>query len=160
MIVQVSVILERTTVSSSCWHWRNFSTTRSSAWTKLASRAMSIINYQCFVYSWSFGILLWETFTLGGNPYPGLPTEQLLDYLSEGKRMDMPAKCPLEVYTIMRDCWNHDADDRPHFTTLVEQLAKILEKNSTTVLTDWLIVFFMTDALLMFLRKLRMYKMF
>ncbi|KAL9972286.1 hypothetical protein ACROYT_G018569 [Oculina patagonica] len=78
---------------------------------------------------WSFGILLWETFTLGGTPYPGLPTEQLLDYLSEGKRMDIPAKCPLEVYTIMRDCWLHDPDQRPHFVTLNEHLGKILERN-------------------------------
>ena len=82
---------------------------------------------------WSFGILLWETFTLGGTPYPGLPTEQLLDYLSDGKRMENPAKCPLEVYTIMRDCWLHQPDQRPHFTTLNERLGKILERNMTTV---------------------------
>ena len=77
---------------------------------------------------------MWETFTLGGTPYPGLPTEQLLDYLSDGKRMDMPAKCPLEVYTIMRDCWIHEPEQRPHFITLTERLAKILEKHTTTVL--------------------------
>ena len=82
---------------------------------------------------WSFGILLWETFTLGGTPYPGLPTEQLLDYLSDGKRMDMPAKCPLDVYTVMRDCWIHEPEQRPHFTTLTERLAKILEKHTTAV---------------------------
>ena len=82
---------------------------------------------------WSFGILLWETFTLGGTPYPGLPTDQLLDYLSDGKRMDMPAKCPLEVYTVMRDCWIHEPEQRPHFTTLTERLANILEKHTTTV---------------------------
>ena len=86
---------------------------------------------------WSFGILLWETFTLGGTPYPGLPTELLLDYLSDGKRMDMPTKCPLEVYTIMRDCWIHEPEQRPHFTTLTERLAKILEKHTTTVLNYW-----------------------
>ena len=85
------------------------------------------------VRRWSFGILLWETFTLGGTPYPGLPTEQLLDYLSDGKRMENPAKCPLEVYTIMRDCWIHEPDQRPHFTTLNERLGKILERNMTTV---------------------------
>jgi len=91
------------------------------------------LNYFFHVPRWSFGILLWETFTLGGTPYPGLPTEQLLDYLSEGKRMDNPAKCPLEVYTIMRDCWLHEPDQRPHFTALNERLGKILERNMTTV---------------------------
>ena len=89
--------------------------------------------YFFHVSRWSFGILLWETFTLGGTPYPGLPTDQLLDYLSEGKRMENPAKCPLEVYTVMRDCWLHEPDQRPQFTTLNERLGKILERNMTTV---------------------------
>ena len=76
---------------------------------------------------------MWETFTLGGTPYPGLPTEQLLDYLSDGKRMEMPAKCPLEVYTIMRDCWINEPDQRPQFRTLTERLVNILEKNTSKV---------------------------
>ena len=71
---------------------------------------------------------------MGGSPYPGLPTEQLLDYLSEGKRMDQPQECPLEVYTIMRDCWMHDPDDRPRFHNLMEKLGKILEKNVSEVM--------------------------
>ena len=96
-------------------------------------RHVLILVMVILINRWSFGILLWETFTLGGNPYPGLPTEQLLDYLSDGKRMDMPAKCPLEVYTVMRDCWIHEPEQRPHFTTLTERLAKILEKHTTTV---------------------------
>ena len=96
-------------------------------------RQVLILVMVIHINRWSFGILLWETFTLGGTPYPGLPTEQLLDYLSDGKRMDMPAKCPLEVYTIMRDCWIHEPEQRPHFTTLTERLAQLLEKHTTTV---------------------------
>ena len=97
-------------------------------------RQVLIMIMVILIKRWSFGILLWETFTLGGTPYPGLPTELLLDYLSDGKRMDMPTKCPLEVYTIMRDCWIHEPEQRPHFIALTERLAKILEKHTTTVL--------------------------
>ena len=100
-------------------------------------RQVLIMIMVILIKRWSFGILLWETFTLGGTPYPALPTEQLLDYLSDGKRMDMPTKCPLEVYTIMRDCWIHEPEQRPHFITLTERLAKILEKHTTTVLNYW-----------------------
>ena len=100
-------------------------------------RQVLIMIMVILIKRWSFGILLWETFTLGGTPYPGLPTEQLLDYLSDGKRMDMPTKCPLEVYTIMRDCWIHEPEQRPHFIALTERLAKILEKHTTTVLNYW-----------------------
>ena len=77
--------------------------------------------------------MLWEIFTLGGTPYPGLPTEQLLDYLSEGNRMNQPQGCPLEMYAIMRDCWIEAPEQRPNFVTIAERLGKILEKNVSKV---------------------------
>ena len=46
---------------------------------------------------WSFGILMWEIFTLGGNPYPTVPVENLFDYLKEGNRMSKPMYCDDEL---------------------------------------------------------------
>ncbi|KAF6081168.1 fibroblast growth factor receptor 4 [Phyllostomus discolor] len=75
---------------------------------------------------WSFGILLWEIFTLGGSPYPGIPVEELFSLLREGHRMDRPPNCPPELYGLMRECWHAAPSQRPTFKQLVEVLDKVL----------------------------------
>ncbi|XP_001381003.2 fibroblast growth factor receptor 4 [Monodelphis domestica] len=75
---------------------------------------------------WSFGILLWEIFTLGGSPYPGIPVEELFSLLREGHRMDRPSHCPPELYMLMRECWHAVPSQRPTFKQLVEALNKLL----------------------------------
>lgn len=42
-------------------------------------------------------MLLWEIFTLGGSPYPGVPVEELFKLLKEGHRMDKPTNCTNEL---------------------------------------------------------------
>ncbi|KAM4702683.1 fibroblast growth factor receptor 2 isoform 2-T2 [Rhinophrynus dorsalis] len=75
---------------------------------------------------WSFGVLMWEIFTLGGSPYPGIPVEELFKLLKEGHRMDKPANCTNELYMMMRDCWHAIPSQRPTFKQLVEDLDRIL----------------------------------
>uniref|UniRef100_A0A6Q2YYA5 Fibroblast growth factor receptor n=1 Tax=Esox lucius TaxID=8010 RepID=A0A6Q2YYA5_ESOLU len=75
---------------------------------------------------WSFGVLLWEIFTLGGSPYPGVPVEELFKLLKEGHRMDRPAACTEELYMMMRDCWHAVPSGRPTFQQLVEDLDSTL----------------------------------
>ncbi|XP_013392948.1 fibroblast growth factor receptor 2 isoform X2 [Lingula anatina] len=75
---------------------------------------------------WSFGVLLWEVFTLGGNPYPSVPVEKLFDLLREGHRMERPPYSSLEMYQTMLDCWQQHPHQRPSFKELVEDLDRIL----------------------------------
>lgn len=67
---------------------------------------------------WAFGILLWEIFTLGGSPYPGIPIEKLFDLLKSGYRMQKPQNCPSDIYDIMLNCWDETPSDRKSFTEL------------------------------------------
>lgn len=48
--------------------------------------------------SWSFGVLLWEIVTLGGNPYPGIAPERLFNLLKTGYRMERPENCSEEMW--------------------------------------------------------------
>ncbi|XP_056146801.1 fibroblast growth factor receptor 1-A-like [Lampris incognitus] len=75
---------------------------------------------------WSFGVLLWEIFTLGGSPYPGVPVEELFKLLKEGHRMERPSACPQELYLMMKDCWHAVPSRRPTFQHLVEDLERTL----------------------------------
>ncbi|XP_061607168.1 fibroblast growth factor receptor 4 [Phyllopteryx taeniolatus] len=75
---------------------------------------------------WSFGVLMWEIFTLGGSPYPGIPVEELFKLLKEGHRMDKPSNCTHELYMMMRECWHAVPTQRPTFKQLVEELDRVL----------------------------------
>ncbi|CAI9738965.1 fibroblast growth factor receptor 2-like isoform X1 [Octopus vulgaris] len=75
---------------------------------------------------WSYGILQWEIFTLGGNPYPSIPVEELFKLLRDGYRMEQPPYSSDEMYSIMQKCWTQKPEDRPTFSTLVQEIDKIL----------------------------------
>ncbi|XP_037227596.1 fibroblast growth factor receptor 1 isoform X7 [Falco rusticolus] len=85
---------------------------------------------------WSFGVLLWEIFTLGGSPYPGVPVEELFKLLKEGHRMDKPSNCTNELYMMMRDCWHAIPSQRPTFKQLVEDLDRIVAMTSNQEYLD------------------------
>ncbi|KAH9525741.1 Fibroblast growth factor receptor 3 [Bulinus truncatus] len=89
---------------------------------------------------WSFGIVMWEIFTLGGMPYPSVPHEDLYDLLIKGYRMPKPPLAPDSLYDTMKRCWNHFPDDRPDFDTLVlileRQLVRVSNGGYLEVLAD------------------------
>ncbi|KAH9520397.1 Fibroblast growth factor receptor 1 [Bulinus truncatus] len=78
---------------------------------------------------WSYGVLLWEIFTLGGNPYPSVPVEALFALLKDGHRMKQPPYASSKMYSIMKDCWQEDPDRRPCFKTLVQKLDLMLSSS-------------------------------
>ena len=48
---------------------------------------------------WSFGVTVWEVFSLGKTPYPGVDPFALIKYLDKGGRLDKPsnAACSEEM---------------------------------------------------------------
>lgn len=77
---------------------------------------------------WSFGVLLWEIFSLGASPYPGVCIdESFCRRLKEGTRMRPPEYATTEIYQTMLDCWLDCPTDRPTFAELVEHLGNLLQ---------------------------------
>ncbi|XP_026213474.1 vascular endothelial growth factor receptor kdr-like isoform X2 [Anabas testudineus] len=77
---------------------------------------------------WSFGVLMWEIFSLGASPYPGVQIdEEFCCRLKEGTRMRAPEYSSSEIYQTMLDCWHGEPQERPTFTELVERLGDLLQ---------------------------------
>uniref|UniRef100_A0A182QYK6 receptor protein-tyrosine kinase n=1 Tax=Anopheles farauti TaxID=69004 RepID=A0A182QYK6_9DIPT len=86
---------------------------------------------------WSFGVLLWEIMTLGGNPYPSIPTwDNLLEHLKKGKRMEKPPLCSIEIYLFMRECWHYRPEERPTFNEIVQHLDRLVSITSNEEYLD------------------------
>ncbi|XP_033631819.1 hemicentin-1-like [Asterias rubens] len=86
--------------------------------------------YTTYSDVWSYGVFMWELFSLGGSPYPGVQVdEEFYNRLKNGYRMCAPEHAPQEIYHIMLECWNTEAKDRPDFSDLVIKLGDQLEAN-------------------------------
>lgn len=76
---------------------------------------------------WSYGILLWEIFSLGGTPYPGMVVDSsFYNKIKSGYRMSKPEHAPHDVYEMMMKCWNSEPEKRPSFLGLSETVASLL----------------------------------
>ncbi|XP_038067111.1 fibroblast growth factor receptor 4-like [Patiria miniata] len=64
----------------------------------LAPESMERRVYNARTDVWSYGVLLWEIFSKGAKPYPGIPNQDVYDFLKRGQRMDAPKNCPPEMY--------------------------------------------------------------
>ncbi|XP_013886728.1 tyrosine-protein kinase Fer [Austrofundulus limnaeus] len=95
-------------------------------WT--APEALNYGRYSSESDVWSYGILLWETFSLGVCPYPGMTNQQAREQVEKGYRMACPQRCPDDVYKVMQRCWQYNPEDRPKFSELQRDLAAIKKK--------------------------------
>ncbi|XP_043082791.1 receptor-type tyrosine-protein kinase FLT3 [Puntigrus tetrazona] len=76
---------------------------------------------------WAYGILLWEIFSLGVTPYPGISVNDTFYRMIEsGYHMEQPYYAEESVYKVMCRCWMLDPVNRPCFSKLVAFMEKEL----------------------------------
>ncbi|XP_022100486.1 tyrosine-protein kinase Fer-like isoform X2 [Acanthaster planci] len=97
-------------------------------WT--APEAMNYGKYTTMSDVWSFGILLWEVFSHGSTPYPGMSNPDAREKVEQGYRMPAPQDTPEEIYTLMLRCWEYHDENRPKFKeihALLKRLTKTIK---------------------------------
>uniref|UniRef100_A0A3P8Y9C5 receptor protein-tyrosine kinase n=1 Tax=Esox lucius TaxID=8010 RepID=A0A3P8Y9C5_ESOLU len=77
---------------------------------------------------WAYGVVLWEIFSNGMQPYYGMAHEEVIYYVRDGHILSCPDNCPLELYNLMRLCWSSHPTDRPSFSSIHRILERIHEK--------------------------------
>nr|XP_033782802.1 macrophage colony-stimulating factor 1 receptor isoform X2 [Geotrypetes seraphini] len=74
---------------------------------------------------WSYGILLWEIFSFGKSPYPGIIVDgKFYKLVKQGYQMARPDFSPPEIYEIMKTCWSLEPIQRPMF----DQICSFIQK--------------------------------
>nr|XP_020039008.1 mast/stem cell growth factor receptor Kit isoform X1 [Castor canadensis] len=86
---------------------------------------------------WSYGIFLWELFSLGSSPYPGMPVDsKFYRMIKEGFRMLSPEHAPAEMYDIMKTCWDADPLKRPTFKQIVQLIEKQISDSTNHIYSN------------------------
>ncbi|XP_017279588.1 macrophage colony-stimulating factor 1 receptor [Kryptolebias marmoratus] len=76
---------------------------------------------------WSYGILLWEIFSLGQSPYPSMAVDsRFYKMVKCGYQMSQPDFAPLEMYAIMKMCWTLEPTKRPTFSKISQMIERLL----------------------------------
>ncbi|XP_036116645.1 muscle, skeletal receptor tyrosine-protein kinase isoform X6 [Molossus molossus] len=82
---------------------------------------------------WAYGVVLWEIFSYGLQPYYGMAHEEVIYYVRDGNILSCPDNCPLELYNLMRLCWSKLPADRPSFASIHRILERMCERADGTV---------------------------
>ncbi|KAI1280687.1 Vascular endothelial growth factor receptor 3 [Halotydeus destructor] len=119
-------------LSKNCYYYDELSYTRKTD-IPMAIKWLAIESIRDKVFTeksdiWSYGITLWEIFSLGADPYPG---EQVgppfFERICAGHRLLKPQWAPQAAYELMSKCWLDDAQARPTFRALAKMVEVILE---------------------------------
>jgi len=77
---------------------------------------------------WSFGVVMWEIFTNGVQPYFGISNQQVISAILKGKLLSKPRLSPEWIYEVMLLCWNFEDKYRPSFSDILEFFTNILNQ--------------------------------
>ncbi|XP_053134998.1 high affinity nerve growth factor receptor [Hemicordylus capensis] len=76
---------------------------------------------------WSFGVVLWEIFTYGKQPWYQLSNTEAIECITQGRELERPRTCPSEVYDIMQSCWQREPQQRQNMKGIHSRLQTLVK---------------------------------
>uniref|UniRef100_A0A3P9CAV5 Receptor tyrosine kinase-like orphan receptor 1 n=1 Tax=Maylandia zebra TaxID=106582 RepID=A0A3P9CAV5_9CICH len=71
---------------------------------------------------WSFGVVLWEVFSYGLQPYYGFSNQEVMEMVRKRQLLPCPEDCPPRFYGLMTECWQEGPARRPRFKDIHARL--------------------------------------
>lgn len=71
---------------------------------------------------WSFGVVLWEVFSYGHQPYYGYSNQEVIEMIRSRHLLPCPEDCPPHIYSLMVETWHELPNKRPSFAELHTRL--------------------------------------
>ncbi|XP_068430107.1 neurotrophic tyrosine kinase, receptor, type 2b [Clinocottus analis] len=72
---------------------------------------------------WSLGVVLWEIFTYGKQPWYQLSNNEVIECITQGRVLQRPRCCPKEVYDLMLGCWQRE----PYMRLSIKEIHSMLQ---------------------------------
>ncbi|XP_034565512.1 neurotrophic tyrosine kinase, receptor, type 2b isoform X1 [Notolabrus celidotus] len=72
---------------------------------------------------WSLGVVLWEIFTYGKQPWYQLSNNEVIECITQGRVLQRPRTCPKEVYDLMLGCWQRE----PYMRLNIKEIHSMLQ---------------------------------
>ncbi|XP_061629204.1 NT-3 growth factor receptor isoform X1 [Phyllopteryx taeniolatus] len=76
---------------------------------------------------WSFGVVLWEIFTNGKQPWFQLANNEVIECVTQGRVLERPKLCPQEVYDVMLGCWQREPQQRLNMKEIQKTLLSLMK---------------------------------
>uniref|UniRef100_H2ZVS6 Receptor tyrosine kinase like orphan receptor 2 n=1 Tax=Latimeria chalumnae TaxID=7897 RepID=H2ZVS6_LATCH len=71
---------------------------------------------------WSYGVVVWEIFSYGLQPYCGFSNQDVIEMIPNRQVLPCPDDCPGFLHLLMLDCWNEFPARRPRFKEIHTRL--------------------------------------
>lgn len=86
---------------------------------------------------WSYGVVLWEIYSYGKQPYFGHTNEEVLQLIMQGTMLTIPDSCPAFITKLIQSCWKSEPRDRIPFIDIHDELESAIDCfDSTDLLVE------------------------